>query len=265
MVSIFSDSWIDLVFEGRNQQYGAFELRKQTPRNSIVAGFISLSLLAAAIIIPIAISLLIGHHPPIILIPRDDSHVVTIDPIIDVPVPVAPKLPPPPPPPAHAAAANPIVVAPDIDVIISQLPPQDNINNNNTNNKSQPDGLANPGIPSPAEGIPAPIDPPVNPFIVVEVMPVFPGGESALLRYVAENTHYPDFAKENGIEGTVYVQFVVDAKGYVTDVKVLHSVDKFLDREALRVIASLPKWTPGRQNGKEVPVQWVLPIRFQIK
>ena len=91
-------------------------------------------------------------------------------------------------------------------------------------------------------------------FFIVEDMPEFPGGELALRKYIAENVRYPEQAKENDIQGTVYVRFVVDTDGSVKNVEVLRGVDPLLDKEAIRVVQSLPKWKPGKQRGKAVKV-----------
>jgi len=105
------------------------------------------------------------------------------------------------------------------------------------------------------------------PFIVVEEMPKFNGGkaETEFTRYIAENTHYPAIAADNGIGGKVFVKFVVDSKGRVTDVTILSPVDPALDNEALRVITSSPLWTPGKQRSKPVKVQFVFPINFVLQ
>jgi len=102
-------------------------------------------------------------------------------------------------------------------------------------------------------------------FIIVEDMPEFPGGELALRKYIAENVRYPEMAKENDIQGTVYVRFVVDTDGSVKNVEVLRGVDPLLDKEAVRVVQSLPKWKPGKQRGKAVKVSHSVPIKFQLQ
>jgi len=102
-------------------------------------------------------------------------------------------------------------------------------------------------------------------FFIVEEMPQFPGGETALRKYIAENVRYPEMAKENDIQGTVYVRFVVDEKGKVTNVELLRGVDPLLDKEALRVVSSLPNWKPGKQRGKAVKVSHSVPIKFALK
>ena len=101
-------------------------------------------------------------------------------------------------------------------------------------------------------------------FFIVEDMPEFPGGDLALRKYIAQNIKYPEIAKENGIQGRVFVQFVVNKKGMVEAIKIVRGVDPSLDREAMRVIKSLPKWKPGQQRGKAVKVSFTVPINFQL-
>ena len=102
-------------------------------------------------------------------------------------------------------------------------------------------------------------------FRSVEQMPQFPGGEAALMKYLQSHINYPPMAAENNIQGRVVVQFVVDKTGKVGEVKVVRSVDKDLDREAVRVCKSLPKFTPGRQNGQAVSVWYTLPVTFKLQ
>lgn len=101
-------------------------------------------------------------------------------------------------------------------------------------------------------------------FVVVEKMPEFPGGEEAMRRYLARNIRYPLIAQENGIQGRVICQFVVNADGKIVDVQVVRGVEASLDAEAVRVIQSMPSWTPGKQGGKSVRVKYTLPIRFKL-
>jgi protein TonB len=101
-------------------------------------------------------------------------------------------------------------------------------------------------------------------FFIVENMPEFPGGDLELRKHIAQNVQYPEIAKENGIQGRVFVQFVVNHKGEIEQVKVVRGVDPALDREAVRVISSLPKWKPGSQRGKPVRVSFTVPINFQL-
>jgi protein TonB len=101
-------------------------------------------------------------------------------------------------------------------------------------------------------------------FFIVENMPEFPGGDLELRKYINQNVQYPEIAKENGIQGRVFVQFVVNQRGEVEGVKVVRGVDPSLDKEAIRVIQSLPKWKPGSQRGKPVKVSYTVPINYQL-
>lgn len=101
-------------------------------------------------------------------------------------------------------------------------------------------------------------------FTIVEDMPAYPGGDGALLKYIAENVEYPAIAKENGITGVVYVSYIVDKDGSIKDVKVVRGADPFLDKEAIRVVKTLKGYSPGKQRGKPVPVQFTIPIRFVL-
>ena len=102
-------------------------------------------------------------------------------------------------------------------------------------------------------------------FTVVEEMPKFPGGDAELLKFIAKSIKYPVIAQENGIQGRVICAFVVNRDGSVVDAEVLRGVDPSLDKEALRVIGTMPKWTPGKQRGKPVRVKYTVPITFRLQ
>ena len=120
--------------------------------------------------------------------------------------------------------------------------------------------------------IAAPVEAPVEEeeeevvFVVVESMPEFPGGQQALFKYLSENVKYPVIAQENGIQGRVICQFVVNKDGSIVDVEVVRSGgDASLDKEAIRVIKSMPKWKPGKQRGKPVRVKYTVPVNFKLQ
>ena len=103
-------------------------------------------------------------------------------------------------------------------------------------------------------------------FVIVESMPEFPGGQQALFKYLSENVKYPVIAQENGIQGRVICQFVVNKDGSIVDVEVVRSGgDPSLDKEAIRVIKSMPKWKPGKQRGKPVRVKYTVPVNFKLQ
>jgi len=101
-------------------------------------------------------------------------------------------------------------------------------------------------------------------FDVVEVMPQFPGGQIAMLQYLMKNIKYPEQAMKEGIQGRVAVRFIVEKDGSISDVKPVLSVHPLLNKEAVRVVESMPKWTPGKQNGKPVRVRFNLPVMFKL-
>ena len=101
-------------------------------------------------------------------------------------------------------------------------------------------------------------------YDVVEVMPQFPGGQIAMLKYIMKNIKYPKQIMEEGIQGRVTVSFIVEKDGRVSNVRLLRSVQSALDKEAIRVVKSMPKWTPGKQNGKPVRVRFNLPVMFKL-
>lgn len=104
-------------------------------------------------------------------------------------------------------------------------------------------------------------------FTVVEQMPEFPGGTQALYKYIQENVKYPQVAKEAGIQGTVYLSFVVEKDGNITDIKILRGIPggRMCDDEAVRVVKTMPNWKPGKQRGKPVKVSYTLPVKFTLR
>ncbi|UTW68145.1 energy transducer TonB [bacterium SCSIO 12643] len=121
--------------------------------------------------------------------------------------------------------------------------------------------------PDPNPGIwdePEPLDKEDIPINIAEVMPEFKGGERAMYEYLGKNVKYPKFALENGLEAKLYVQFIVNKDGSISDVKVLNPEGYGFDKEAIRVVSAMPGWKPGKQAGRKVRVYYVLPINFSI-
>ena len=102
-------------------------------------------------------------------------------------------------------------------------------------------------------------------FQIVEEMPSYPGGEAKLFEYIKKNMKYPQIARESGIKGRVFISFVVEPDGSVSNVKVLRGIGGGCDEEAMRVVKSMPKWKPGKQRGKAVRVSYMLPVNFQLQ
>ena len=162
------------------------------------------------------------------------------------------ETPPPPPPPA----VQEVVV---LNVV------EDNVETESIDINTEDDKETEVVIAAPVE---APVEEEEEEvvFVVVESMPEFPGGQQALFKYLSENVKYPVIAQENGIQGRVICQFVVNKDGSIVDVEVVRSGgDPSLDKEAIRVIKSMPKWKPGKQRGKAVRVKYTVPVNFKLQ
>ena len=162
------------------------------------------------------------------------------------------ETPPPPPPPAVQEVEVLNVV-------------EDNVETESIEVNTEDDKEAEVVIAAPVE---APVEEEEEEvvFVVVESMPEFPGGQQALFKYLSENVKYPVIAQENGIQGRVICQFVVNKDGSIVDVEVVRSGgDASLDKEAIRVIKSMPKWKPGKQRGKAVRVKYTVPVNFKLQ
>ena len=162
------------------------------------------------------------------------------------------ETPPPPPPPAPVEVEVLNVVEDDVEVEEIQI---------NTEDDKDVEVVIVPPVEAPVEEEEEEVI-----FVVVESMPEFPGGPQAMMKYIAENIKYPVIAQENGIQGRVICQFVVEKDGKVSDIQVVRSSgEASLDKEAVRVINSMPKWKPGKQRGKPVRVKYTLPVNFRLQ
>ncbi len=112
---------------------------------------------------------------------------------------------------------------------------------------------------------PEPLKDPNEPLMLVEQMPEFPGGQEAMFAYIGKELKYPKEAIDRGIEGAVFIQFVVERDGSIGEVKVLRGIGGGCDEEAVRVVQGMPKWSPGKQSGKEVRTRFNLPIRYKLQ
>ena len=170
---------------------------------------------------------------------------------IEMEPPVTSQPPPPPPTPPPP---------PEIEVVEDKEEPEKPVEIFDTEVKEK---VPIPDIPPPPPPEPEPEQPQI--FRIVEEMPEFPGGTEALYKFIYKNISYPVMAKENNIEGTVYVQFVVNEDGSVAQVEVLRGPGGGLDEEAVKVIKMLPKWKPGKQRGKPVKVYFNVPVKFKLQ
>jgi periplasmic protein TonB len=246
----------DIVFEIRNKEYGAYMLRKQYNSNVAISLLIGIIIMAASIIAPYfsARALenrqnLAARQVEISLENLDQAHETVV--------------PPPPPPPPPAEVVQQVKYIPP--VVVDSVKPEETVQLMTADEAKVE--VQNNEVIDAVQEIKEEVreeDPEPEPFIVVEEMPVPPGGASGLLKYIADNIKYPQIAQENNIEGKVIVRFCVTSRGGVDMVTVFKGVDPALDAEAIRVVKTLPAFKPGKQGGKPVPVWFTVPIVFQI-
>lgn len=254
-----SEARNEIVFANRNKEYGAYVIRSLYDKRVIRAFIIAVVGCLFFISLPLIIELIKGK--------MEDLNKQTQEVVVDLtaPPPIDESEPPPPPPPPPPPVQQTIKFVPpvvvDKPVEEEAPPPQEKMEDVQVSTETQ-EGEGTETAPPPE----VVADPDAGKiFTVVEEMPQFPGGgEAALLAYLRSNIKYPPLARENGIEGTVYVTFVVDKDGKVKEPKLLRGVTG-LDEEALRVISKMPDWKPGKQNGRTVAVQYNLPVRFTLK
>ncbi len=249
----------EIVFEHRNKTYGAYILRKLYNKHITRALLLAVIILLAGLAYPLAASYYAKARAGYI---EKAASAEFLD--MDKPKEEAPPPPPPPPPPPAALEQKVKFVAPVVTteevVEDADIFNQDDLSKTSTNEAvvvSEEVAVEKVEVIEVEEAKPV--------FTIVEEMPSFPGGESERNKFLADNIVYPQQATENGIQGTVYISFVVDSKGNVTDVKILRGIGGGCDEEALRVVKLMPKWHPGKQNGKQVRVLFNMPIYFKLQ
>lgn len=267
----------DIVFEGRNKDYGAYVLRRQydkNVRNGLIVGTILFLLIVFSQVISEAISRWTK-------VEAEEEIIVSVDlappPPLDPeqePPPPPPEVPPPPPPSKPTIRYTPPVIRSDDEVVEEEPPPKiEELKDIQIATKTQEGSADGVDLGILEEYGTGPVAPPVveappkkeEIFTRVEQMPQFGSGEKELLEYLAKNIKYPAIARENGIQGTVVIQFVVDKDGSVTEPVVVREVGGGCDEEALRVVKNMPKWIPGKQQGKPVKVRYTLPVKFKLE
>jgi protein TonB len=250
----------EIVFERRNKTYGAYILRKYYKKHVTRALLLAVAILLAGLAYPLVSSYYAQSRAKYI---EKVANAEFMD--MDKPKEDAPPPPPPPPPPPAALEQKVKFVAPVVTteevVEEADIFNQDELAQTTNEAVQVVEEVAE--VVQKEEVIEVEEAKPV--FTIVEEMPSFPGGESERNKFLAENIVYPQQATENGIQGTVYVSFVVDSKGNVTDVKLLRGIGGGCDEEALRVVKMMPKWHPGKQNGKQVRVLFNMPIYFKLQ
>ena len=274
-VDLLDNNWVELVFEGRNKEYGAYVLRKETGKRnlkSMLLVFAVIIAIMAAVAAKVAIE---NAFPKKVAMETDvelsklaqkkEAKVEKKAPVKVEEQKVVEKV-------KSSVRFTPPVIKKDSEVKPEEeLKSQEDLNKTNTaigsfdvkgNDEAGGEVLK-------AKEVIAQPEPPkeeeTKVFDVVEVMPSFPGGQGALFEWLSKNIKYPVVAEENGVQGRVIVTFVVERNGSITDVQVVKSVDPSLDKEAVRVVKAMPHWIPGKQNGSAVRVKFTVPVTFRLQ
>jgi periplasmic protein TonB len=260
-----AESRLQIVFENRNKDYGAYQLRRSYNKTLIGALLFSSALFTLLLAMPSIIDYFSAQMEEEVVLTKETEIVLSEPPPVDESEPPPP--PPPPPPLMETIKFTPPVVV-DEPVPEDEAPPvQEEIVAQVATVTQEGSGGDDIIIPTENTGTGVVESKAEEVFVSVEEMPKFPGGEEALMKYLAKNINYPAMEKEAGIQGTVYVYFVIDKDGKVTKAEVKRGVrgGAGLEKEALRVINTMPPWSPGKQNGRPCLVSFTLPVRFVLK
>ena len=280
-IDLYDPKWVDMVFAGKNKEYGAYQLRKGTSKRNI-----------KALLILVIFAALVGGFLAwkVIEQKRAEEQQAYMEAMELAKLqeqakkedkkkqePIKPKVEQKKEIPVARETQKftaPVIKKDELVKEDNQIKQMDKLDDKvavGTENKEGTKDRTVEAVRSEI-AVAAPPPPPApkpevatKVFDVVEEMPSFPGGQGALMSYLASNIKYPVVAQENGVQGRVIVSFVVERDGSISDVKVARSVDPSLDREAQRVVKSMPKWKPGKQNGSAVRVKYTVPVVFRLQ
>ena len=278
-IDLYDPKWVDLVFAGKNQDYGAYKLRKGTSGRNIKA--LVILIIAAALVGGFLVWKVIeqknaeqqqAYMEAMQLAQlqkeakkQEDKKQEQVKPKVEPKkeIPVARET---------QKFVAPVIKKDELVKESNQMKQMDQLDAKIAVGTETHEGAKDRTIEAVRNDIAVATPPPApkeevtqKVFDVVEVMPSFPGGQAALLQYLNSHVKYPVVAQENGIQGRVTISFVVERDGSITDVKVARSVDPSLDKEAARVVSSMPRWTPGKQNGSAVRVKFNVPVVFRLQ
>ena len=278
-IDLYDPKWVDLVFAGKNQDYGAYKLRKGTSGRNI----------KALVILIIAAALVGGFLAWKVIEQKNAEQQQAYMEAMQLAQlqkeakkqeekkqeQVKPKVEPKKEIPVARETQKfvaPVIKKDELVKESNQMKQMDQLDAKIAVGTETHEGAKDRTIEAVRNDIAVATPPPApkeevtqKVFDVVEVMPSFPGGQAALLQYLNSHVKYPVVAQENGIQGRVTISFVVERDGSITDVKVARSVDPSLDKEAARVVSSMPRWTPGKQNGSAVRVNFNVPVVFRLQ
>ena len=268
-VDLSSQAWCDLVFSGKNKAYGAYKMRETSPRRHNIAVILVIVIALIGFSIPTLIKMATPKQKEVM------TEVTTLSQLEEPAVKqeemkrVEPVAPPPPALKSSIKFTAPVIKKDEEVHEDNEIKSQEeltstkvaisiaDVKGNDEENGADIADLKQ--VVTQAEPEPEKV------FDMVEQMPAFPGGMQELMVYLGKNIKYPTIAQENGTQGRVIIQFVVERDGTISDVRVARGVDPYLDKEAVRVVKSMPKWIPGKQNGKAVRVKFTVPVMFRLQ
>lgn len=268
-IDLISFEWCELIFSGKNKAYGAYRMRAGSPGRHNLAMLIVLIIALVGFSIPALIRMATPKQKEVMTEVTTLSQLEELEIKQDEMKKVEPVAPPPPALKSSVKFTAPVIrkdeevsdedevksqhelTATKVAISIADVKGNDEISGKDIADLKQ--------VVTQAEPVKEKV------FDVVEQMPTYPGGAAELMKYISEHLKYPVVAQENGTQGRVICQFVVGRDGRVRDVTLLRSLDPYCDKEAIRVIMSLPKWIPGKQNGKAVAVKYTVPIVFKLQ
>lgn len=279
-IDLYDPKWVDMVFAGKNKEYGAYQLRKGTSGRNI----------KALLILVIAAALVGGFLAWKVIeqkqaeeqqaymeamelaklqqqAKKEEKKKEPVKPKVEMKkeIPVARET---------QKFTAPVIKKDELVKEENQVKQMDKLDDKVAVGTENKEGVKDRTVEAVRNDIAVAAPPPppapkpevaTKVFDVVEEMPSFPGGQGALMSYLASNIEYPVVAQENGVQGRVIVSFVVERDGSISDVRVARSVDPSLDREAQRVVKSMPRWKPGKQNGSAVRVKYTVPVVFRLQ
>ena len=279
-IDLYDPKWVDMVFAGKNKEYGAYQLRKGTSGRNI----------KALLILVIAAALVGGFLAWKVIEQKQAEEQQAYMEAMELAKlqqqakkeekkkePVKPKIEPKKEIPVARETQKftaPVIKKDELVKEENQVKQMDKLDDKVAIGTEDKEGVKDRTVEAVRSEITVAAPPPppapkpevaTKVFDVVEEMPSFPGGNGALMSYLNGNTKYPVVAQENGVQGKVIISFVVERDGSISDVRVARSVDPSLDREAQRVVKSMPRWTPGKQNGQTVRVKYTVPVVFRLQ
>ena len=280
-IDLYDPKWVDMVFAGKNKEYGAYQLRKGTSGRNI----------KSLLILVIAAALVGGFLAWKVIEQKQAEEQQAYMEAMELaklqkqaekekkkPEKVQPKVEMKKEIPVARETQKftaPVIKKDDLVKEENQVKQMDQLDAKVAVGTKDEEGVKDRNIEAVRSDIAVATPPPPPPapkpevsnkvFDVVEEMPSFPGGQGALMSFLNSNIKYPVVAQENGVQGRVIVGFVVERDGSITDVKVMRSVDPSLDREAQRVVKAMPRWKPGKQNGSAVRVKYTVPVVFRLQ